>query len=274
MALITCIECGKKFSDKAPACPNCGCPMDEMTALEEVSIEEKFVAPKEFYSKDKKAVNAAIERGIISSPDDLIISYGKYYDGKFLSISYILFVTKEKFYVCKLEHVKRELDIIIPLEYTEESLEKFNFNIEKNKFEGDKKLFTFNPKSLYEFEKDDIMYTAWLEIVKRINIEKAEFFYNAKILKKPYCPKCNSFNVNFDLQSTSADSIGSSELRKKSLVTRTGNTVGRGAMIIATGGLWTLTPKKSKYKEKKKEKTKIENKTFAVCQECGNSWDV
>lgn len=26
MALIICSECGKEFSDKAPACPNCGCP--------------------------------------------------------------------------------------------------------------------------------------------------------------------------------------------------------------------------------------------------------
>lgn len=26
MALIICTECGKEFSDKAPACPNCGCP--------------------------------------------------------------------------------------------------------------------------------------------------------------------------------------------------------------------------------------------------------
>lgn len=27
MALITCPECGKEFSDKASACPNCGCPI-------------------------------------------------------------------------------------------------------------------------------------------------------------------------------------------------------------------------------------------------------
>ncbi len=26
MALIICSECGKKYSDKAPACPECGCP--------------------------------------------------------------------------------------------------------------------------------------------------------------------------------------------------------------------------------------------------------
>ena len=30
MALIICSECGKEFSDKAAACPNCGCPTEEV----------------------------------------------------------------------------------------------------------------------------------------------------------------------------------------------------------------------------------------------------
>lgn len=29
MALIKCIECGKEFSDRAAACPSCGCPTSE-----------------------------------------------------------------------------------------------------------------------------------------------------------------------------------------------------------------------------------------------------
>lgn len=29
MALIKCPECGKEISDKAAACPNCGCPASE-----------------------------------------------------------------------------------------------------------------------------------------------------------------------------------------------------------------------------------------------------
>lgn len=28
MALIICKECGKEFSNKAVACPNCGCPTE------------------------------------------------------------------------------------------------------------------------------------------------------------------------------------------------------------------------------------------------------
>ncbi len=30
MALIICTECGKEFSDRAPACPQCGCPTTEV----------------------------------------------------------------------------------------------------------------------------------------------------------------------------------------------------------------------------------------------------
>lgn len=39
MALITCIECGKEFSDRASACPNCGCPTSEI--LNTAPDEEK-----------------------------------------------------------------------------------------------------------------------------------------------------------------------------------------------------------------------------------------
>lgn len=33
MALIKCPECGKEFSNKAPACPNCGCPTTEIQKM-------------------------------------------------------------------------------------------------------------------------------------------------------------------------------------------------------------------------------------------------
>lgn len=36
MALIKCEDCGKEFSDKASACPNCGCPND-------IKIESKLI---------------------------------------------------------------------------------------------------------------------------------------------------------------------------------------------------------------------------------------
>lgn len=34
MALIKCTECGKEISDKASVCPNCGCPVEQMSRSE------------------------------------------------------------------------------------------------------------------------------------------------------------------------------------------------------------------------------------------------
>lgn len=34
MSLIKCIECGKEYSNKATACPNCGCPTTEQQESE------------------------------------------------------------------------------------------------------------------------------------------------------------------------------------------------------------------------------------------------
>lgn len=48
MALIKCIECGKEFSDRAAACPNCGCPtnitLDEIKnkLSDNIKIIEKY----------------------------------------------------------------------------------------------------------------------------------------------------------------------------------------------------------------------------------------
>ena len=39
MALIECTECGKNFSDKAPACPGCGCPTNSGTNKKNTNIQ-------------------------------------------------------------------------------------------------------------------------------------------------------------------------------------------------------------------------------------------
>ena len=53
MALIICSECGKEFSDKAPACPNCGCP----TEIIKQEINNAIVDNSNIktWSKDKEA---------------------------------------------------------------------------------------------------------------------------------------------------------------------------------------------------------------------------
>lgn len=35
MALIQCRECGGQISDKAPACPKCGCPAESPVVFRE-----------------------------------------------------------------------------------------------------------------------------------------------------------------------------------------------------------------------------------------------
>ena len=47
MALITCVECGNEFSDKAPACPKCGCPTSESTKQTETPPEASAEPKKE-----------------------------------------------------------------------------------------------------------------------------------------------------------------------------------------------------------------------------------
>ena len=53
MALIICPECGKQFSDKAAACPNCGCPTSEIV---------KSVAPKGNSADAEKQMLALVEQ--------------------------------------------------------------------------------------------------------------------------------------------------------------------------------------------------------------------
>ncbi len=42
MALIKCTECGHEVSDKASECPNCGCPINNVDAVQEKPIEEEL----------------------------------------------------------------------------------------------------------------------------------------------------------------------------------------------------------------------------------------
>lgn len=41
MALIKCSECGKEFSDKASACPNCACPIEKNVITKKIIINHK-----------------------------------------------------------------------------------------------------------------------------------------------------------------------------------------------------------------------------------------
>lgn len=55
MALITCTECGKEISDKASACPNCGCPIEHIKPHEETKEQEYSLLHKILYGKTSGA---------------------------------------------------------------------------------------------------------------------------------------------------------------------------------------------------------------------------
>lgn len=55
MALIVCTECGKEFSDKAAACPNCGCPTSEVLKVLQ-SDNEDFDINTDETNKNRYAV--------------------------------------------------------------------------------------------------------------------------------------------------------------------------------------------------------------------------
>lgn len=55
MALINCPECGKEISDKAEACPNCGCPINSSR------IKNKYMVYMVGYRDTDTAVSAGLK---------------------------------------------------------------------------------------------------------------------------------------------------------------------------------------------------------------------
>ena len=60
MALLKCPECGKDVSDKAAACPQCGCPVLEMCINKEAK-EEQLEQDAEEFEKEEKTTDTIIE---------------------------------------------------------------------------------------------------------------------------------------------------------------------------------------------------------------------
>lgn len=91
MALIKCSECGKEFSDKAGACPNCACP-----------VEVKDTEEKEYESPNPIAITGFVlslvsifvqifwiivgATGLIFSIIGVIITFKEHKKGKILAI--------------------------------------------------------------------------------------------------------------------------------------------------------------------------------------------
>jgi hypothetical protein len=54
MALITCVDCGGRLSDKAEACPHCGCPVEVSVARSLPTVAEAPPSPRPAQSPASK----------------------------------------------------------------------------------------------------------------------------------------------------------------------------------------------------------------------------
>lgn len=72
MALIKCSKCGKEISDKAAACPGCGCPVEVVSEVP-VSYEVAEEAQPSVLLPEKKTDSFKIVRIIIGCVCGLIL---------------------------------------------------------------------------------------------------------------------------------------------------------------------------------------------------------
>ena len=77
MALIDCIECGKRFSDKAPACPACACPTADVLSMLDRgmardALELYKVNSDERQGSDVRSVSVAEQPSAQISTNDII----------------------------------------------------------------------------------------------------------------------------------------------------------------------------------------------------------
>lgn len=75
------------------------------------------------------------------------------------------------------------------------------------------------------------------------------------------CPKCGSTNVN----------VTTEQVGGKTKVKGSGClwTLGRWFLILCTCGIWLIVSKR-----KGTGTTKFKNSTVAICQNCGNKWNL
>lgn len=65
MALINCHECGKEVSDKAVACPHCGCPIEEANSKDMKYEKTKLLSKEYNNSTGRKNGNVSTGRLIV-----------------------------------------------------------------------------------------------------------------------------------------------------------------------------------------------------------------
>lgn len=95
------------------------------------------------------------------------------------------------------------------------------------------------------------------------------------VSRRMCCSRCGSDDINITLNQFAQKSVSNTKHQKRSMVDRAAYKTGRGMMNMATMGMWgMITPKRGKYKEVTTTKTNVVNQKIAICQSCGNSWNV
>lgn len=113
MALIICEECGKEYSDKAAACPNCGCPTNDTMAQNNsvLNLHTKDVVEDKF-SKDEVIKHLTYAKEL----ETTIFTYQNAYDYLQMRIDALghrLFIDKPK--ALEASDIFAPLKIIFPV---------------------------------------------------------------------------------------------------------------------------------------------------------------
>lgn len=250
MSLIKCPECGKDVSDKAEVCLNCGYNIAKHFEKIEKENQERIKRENE-ERREKEEFERRMEK--VKLPPKHRISW--YISCMCFGIMFLLvFIVYLSF-----NDSPKGYEVAICLTISALFLIVFPIRI----FKSENKRYEKILSDVEGYKKGQVQYQMWKENSRQVA--------QPNVLK---CRICGSQNISVFLQATNATSKGESEIRKKNVITRTGNKAGRAGMIMATGGLWALTPKKSDYKEISKESTELSQIKMAVCQSCGHSWKI
>lgn len=129
MALIICVECGHKISDKAKSCPHCGCPIEFMfpdgetpqqSGMQNTAANQNEVAPQ-----PQKDINASADSG--SHQAENLVAEDKVED----KVSVAPPPYKKKF-------VRQSLTLDMPEEKTTGEMEGVKNPVQENRLESAK----------------------------------------------------------------------------------------------------------------------------------------
>ena len=76
MALIKCTECKKKFSSRAPACPRCGCPTEDV--LKDLGIYDEMLKNESEAPEEENVSEEKDSRDeLVSAREEIIVTANK-----------------------------------------------------------------------------------------------------------------------------------------------------------------------------------------------------